>query len=393
MTTRLYLRNQLSTVIGRPSSSEATGETDRGSVGVNRFFALQALATKGAAQHEEEWFESAHPSGDWDSLVRIWLSSAIQRQATLEAGCVFTVAAAIRGNSVENPGFGEARFFIYLWRPGVGYVATLSAAAANARTATWTVTRTYDALETFFVVACPALGADIEAYPSDRIVVEAYFHFHVDEAGGSGDNYYRMYWDGMDDGKTTGQAVADAASYVECSQTLELEATMDDKNILVGARDVEVDDVNLGALDGGVEHRHTRTLIEHEVDQRLGIVGADVISERHEVTLHCKEATLENLRIAMAQPASALSLSTLSFGSNRTVSEHVVNLFGKAPGTGKTRKVHLNRAVVINSGSHSYLRGAATILDMTFLCLEDLTQAEGFTFGYFEDEDGVFAFA
>ena len=409
MGTRLYLRNSASGATGRPTDSEAIVHVDRGSVGAARFTCLVASRGKGGpcgGQYEEAWIETAvsgPPWLDFESYLRTWLSGRrFAADQALSAGSHFAIGAAFRANLPTNPGYGELRFFIYLWRPGVGYVATLSHGYAGERMLTTTATRNDDALETWFLVECPALYDDVQALKGDRIACEVWAHFHVDEAGASGTGTYRAYWDGADDSKADGETLTSAAAYVEYSDTLQLEDEMEYTNILVGARDIEVDGVNVGALDGGVEYAYNATLVEHEVDQRLGIVGADKIKERVTVKCRMKEATLESVRIAMAQPSWALSdtadIDTLNFGGERNLPTHYVSITGKAPGaTDRTRTLYLRKVAVIDSGSHSYTKDGAVVIEVTFLCLETDTAeapfAEGFRYGYFKDANGVFAFA
>ena len=399
MPTRLYLYDRCSTVLGRPTGSAAT-DLDGDHVGPEKMACRSMGPVKPSpqAQHQRPWWEP-YSEQDHRCFVGAFISPALAAQ-TLRAGEHLTVAGAVRGwMSPGQYGGLHLRAFVYLWRRYVGWAATLSAADRTSRSGVSSALGDWGFAETWCVIACPAPAGEIAVQAGDRIVVELWADFRPSEVGGhTGPATYFEYWNGGDDSKNDGEAVASAASYVEYSGVLDFqEVGMDSGNILIGARDIEVDGDNIGALEGGVEYRYAAQVVEHEVDQRLGIVGADKIKERVTVTCRTKEATLENLRIAMAQPSYALSVEgstqTLNFGGQRAMPTHAVSIAGKGPGTGRTRTLYLRRAVVIESGAHAYTKDGATVYAVTFLCLEDATQADGFRYGYFRDEDGVFAFA
>jgi len=168
-------------------------------------------------------------------------------------------------------------------------------------------------------------------------------------------------------------------------------------NILVGARDIEIDSVNIGALEGGVQMTYERENVLHRIDQRMGVIAVDKIEETIRCKFTMKEATLENLRIAMSQPSYQLSTSgtktTLNFGSQRNLpSAHAVTITGKAPGTDKTRTLYLRKAIVEEGGTHSYAKDNATTYEVTLICLVDTSEGEGFQVGYYEDDAGAFSF-
>jgi hypothetical protein len=172
---------------------------------------------------------------------------------------------------------------------------------------------------------------------------------------------------------------------------------MNSANILVGARDLQVDGANVGALDGGVTVTYEPTHIEHAVDQRLGVQRVDKVAERMTISANLKEATLENLRIAWGQPSSALSsagsLSTLHVGGSDAVTERTLVLTGKAPGTDRTRTITCHKAVAIETSAHSYTKDGATIYPATFVLVEDPSRGAGFKYMTIEDDEGQFSFA
>ena len=172
---------------------------------------------------------------------------------------------------------------------------------------------------------------------------------------------------------------------------------MNSANILVGARDLQVDGVNVGALEGGVTVAYEPTHVEHTVDQRMGIQRVDKVAERMTITANLKEATLENLRIAWGQPSYALSTAgtktSLNLGGEDAVTEHTLVLTGKAPGTDRTRTITCHKAVAIDTSAHSYTKEGATVYPVTFVLVEDPTQGEGFKYVTIEDDEGAFSFA
>lgn len=168
-------------------------------------------------------------------------------------------------------------------------------------------------------------------------------------------------------------------------------------NILVGARDIEIDSVNIGALEGGVQMLYERENVLHRVDQRMGVIAVDKIDETIRCKFTMKEATLENLRIAMSQPSYQLSTAgaktTLNFGSQRNLpAGHAVTISGKAPGSDKTRTIYLRKCIVEEGGTHAYTKDKATVYEVTLICLVDSTQGEGYQVGYYEDDAGAFSF-
>ena len=167
--------------------------------------------------------------------------------------------------------------------------------------------------------------------------------------------------------------------------------------LLVGARDVQVDAVYVGGLSGGVQLLYAAELFKHKVDQHLGTVAVDKIDEEIRIKFTMSEATLENLRIAMAQPSWALSTAAtdiLNIGSQRILpAAHSVIITGKAPGTDQTRTITIPKAIVEEGGTHAYTKDGRTEYEVTMLCLVDTTKAEGFQVLSIADSDAVFAFS
>jgi hypothetical protein len=394
MSSRLYLRNAAASQTGAPIGT-ATTDADAGHVGAQRLVCLTMSSAKGAGQIQRTWNYGTGGPVHYD-LVGLFLSPALVAQ-TLEAGQRFTVAAGLKGNAAPGtPGQYYLRAFAYLWRPGVGWVATVSASDAASRAG---VNGGCDigSDEIWRVLQFDALAESIEVRDRDRIALELWCRFNLTDAAET--NNYAEFWGGADDTKTDGEPVADAASYLEYSGDLiwAEEVTMNSANILVGARDLQVDGENVGALDGGATVRYEPTHIEHTVDQRMGIQRVDKIAERMTVTANLKEATLENLRIAWGQPAAALvtegTKTTLNIGGDDAVTEHALILTGKAPGTNRTRTITCHKAVAIETSAHSYSKDGATVYPVTFVLVEDATKDEGFKYMTIEDDEGQFSFA
>jgi hypothetical protein len=172
---------------------------------------------------------------------------------------------------------------------------------------------------------------------------------------------------------------------------------MNSANILVGARDLQVDGANVGALDGGATVTYEPNHIEHTVDQRMGVQRVDKVAERMTITANLKEATLENLRIAWGQPSYALSTAgattTLHVGGDGAVTEHTLGLTGKAPGANRKRTITCHKAVAIETSAHSYTKEGATVYPVTFVLVEDPSKGAGFKYMTIEDDEGQFSFA
>jgi hypothetical protein len=394
MATRLYLRNEVSVQPGAPIGT-ATTDTDLGHVGAQRFSCLTMSRSKGIAQVQRTWYFEPGGAPHYD-LVGLFLSPALVRQS-LDAGRRFTIAAAIKGVAPPGePGEYYLRAFAYLWRPGTGWVATVSAGDPNMRTGV-NGGPDIDSNETWRIFQFDPLAQTVEVRDRDRVALELWCWFNFADANEMG--HYAEFWGGVDDSKADGDTVADAASYLEYSGDLILaeEAMMNSANILIGARDLQVDGQNVGALDGGATVSYEPTHVEHTVDQRMGIQRVDKVAERMTITAHLKEATLENLRIVWGLPASALVIegtkTTLDVGGEDAVTEHVLVLTGKAPGTNRTRTITCHKAVAIETSAHSYTKDGATVYPVTFVLVEDPAKAEGLKYMAIEDDDGAFSFA
>ena len=147
---------------------------------------------------------------------------------------------------------------------------------------------------------------------------------------------------------------------------------------------VEGSATDLGATEGGIEVLVDREYYEKTVDQAIGILELIKLSEKPKLKVTLAECTLDNLRIAMDYPSTALVGSTLTFGGNATVTELVIyaNVIGV---TGGTRKLTLYKCVNISSATHAYKKGDKNMIEMEFLILQDTTKAANEQVGTFVD--------
>lgn len=235
-TGKLYKTNTAHSDQDMPTTPAATDETDDGDVGVSKNTMLQLSPVIGTSQTEVEWTQSAEAGPPWDgfdAFVRMWMSSPIARTQVLAAGEQIKVSGTFRANLLVDPGYGSIRHFVYVWRPGTGYIATLSAASAASRTCTTTTTRVVRDRETYFLKSCTALAADVLLRRNDRIVVEEWAHFHNDEAGGSSEADYRVYYGGADDTLADGfDCGEDACESLDAATHVEYAATAADFDVV-----------------------------------------------------------------------------------------------------------------------------------------------------------------
>ncbi len=398
MPTRLYLRSQISNQAGRPVGT-ATMDADEGHMGSLRLACLTMGQAKGAAGADIYPHGSgSHPASvESYDLLRLFISPALAAQ-TLEAGQRFTHAVGFNtgGGGIE----WYCRGFVYLWQPGIGYVATLFGDGTSRYGVNDGSEGEPGLVPLWRIKQYDELTGDVEVRLGDRIVFEAWARYiEFAEIGGCAGVHFAF--DGDSDAHSDGDAVsaAECASYIEYSGELLLaeDTTMNSANILIGARDLAVDGVNVGALDGGVTVTYEPSHVEHTVDQRMGVQRVDKIAERMTITCNLKEATLENLRIAWGQPTYALSTAetktTLHVGGEEAMTEHTLVLTGKAPGTNRTRTITCHKAVAIETSAHSYTKDSATVCPVTFALVEDSSQGEGFKYMTIEDDEGQFNFA
>ena len=149
-------------------------------------------------------------------------------------------------------------------------------------------------------------------------------------------------------------------------------------NIIVGRAQLSVDGVNVGFTQGGVFFRKSNDFLDIETDQLAGVARKEITMQRAFVNTVLAEATLKNLRIAMAEPASQqFSGSALTLGQSApTVTEHTLVVTGKASGAGKgadSRTWAFTRCVSAEEVEHVIgARDAAGLIPITFEVLKDV---------------------
>jgi len=162
-------------------------------------------------------------------------------------------------------------------------------------------------------------------------------------------------------------------------------------NVVVSGINIalSIDGTNLGYTEDGVSIKHKVTHYDIEADQSINILGKKKIKETVEIGVNVEEATLANIKIAMGEENTILTnggTSRLSFGGGTTVTEHALLFVGIAPGTNKTRKYNIYKAVSINIGENSYKKGKMTLIPLTFEAIADTAKPEGEQFGYYSDD-------
>ncbi len=158
----------------------------------------------------------------------------------------------------------------------------------------------------------------------------------------------------------------------------------DSNKIIVGSAAISLDGTDLGFTTGGVVMRDQKDFLDIEADQNAGIVKKHVTMERQFVQTTLLQATLENLRKAMMEPASNSTGSALNFGSaSPAVQEHTLTLTGKGP-DGNTRTWVWTRAIPHNDEvEHNVgMRDQVSSLPLSFECLKDDGTGQ---FGYVVD--------
>ena len=394
MATRLYLRADISNQAGRPVGTATTDE-DWGHAGVARLICRTMSAAKGGANVAAAAVSPKGPiiPAGSNELLRLFISPALAAQ-TLAVGERFSHCVGFQENGI--PVTWRFRGFAYLWRPGVGYIATLFGDGTS-RTGVDDGWQVGEIQKTVWRASdYAALTLDIEVRLRDRIVFEAWGH-SADECDIL---WMALQHNGLADAWSDGDIVdpPDCASFLEYSDELLFAQALspDAANILVGARDLQVDGANVGALDGGVTVTYEPAHIEHYVDQRAGVQRVDKVAERMTITANLKEATLENLRIAWGQPTGALSAEgakeILHVGGEDAVAEHMLVLTGKAPGVERTRTITCHRAVAVGASAHSYSKDGATVYPVTFVLVEDASKEQGHKYVTIEDDEGQFQF-
>jgi hypothetical protein len=375
----------------------AEAASDVGTAGAERLICLTMSRAKGAADVAAAWVEAGTYPEDALDLLRLYMSPPLAAQ-TIPAGTTFCHAVGVHGSADEDA--LRLHGFIYLWRPGVGFVARLLA-EPEGRTGACTPDQgtASGATPIWRLFGYVALTEDVEVRLRDRIVFEAWSHYISDDpsAGAS----FSLHVDGTDDSQEEGYVwvTPDCASYLESSQDLvfadDLPA-IDPDNLLVGPRELLVDGSNVGGVIGGTSLEIEETVVEQRPDRQMGPERVDVTGRALILVLHIEEATLENLRIAWGLPASALriedGITYLDLGEQTERPVHSLEVRGRAPGVAMTRVITVWRASIREAVGHDYSRRDATVYEARFLALNTPTRASAQRYMEIRDEPGAFEF-
>jgi hypothetical protein len=159
--------------------------------------------------------------------------------------------------------------------------------------------------------------------------------------------------------------------------------TMTNSNIIVGvgaslkiatAGTAEGSATDVGATEGGIEISIEREYYEKTADQSINILEMIKTSEKPKLKVTLAESTLDNLRIGMDYPSTALVSSILTIGGNATATPLVIyaNVIAVSGGT---RKYTFYKVIPISAATHSYKKDDKTMIEFEFAILADTTKS------------------
>lgn len=146
-------------------------------------------------------------------------------------------------------------------------------------------------------------------------------------------------------------------------------------NVAIGSAVLTLNAVDVGFTRGGITIRYERTVIDIEADQADGTIRKSRSSEKMFVVVNLLEITLENLRLAMMLPTSALVAGVLTLGSNDAcfTDEVAITVVGPRNGACDIRTFAFTRGVVIGNIEYMFKRDDAVELKLEFEVLKDDT--------------------
>jgi len=134
---------------------------------------------------------------------------------------------------------------------------------------------------------------------------------------------------------------------------------------------------DLGFTDAGVQIVNSKSITKRRVDQVAGAVKASIETIDKQLKVTLQEASLENIRLALGLPSSALANGVLSVGANEgkpgdEPAYYTIYLKGPGP-AGGTRHIKIQKAYV--DGDITYPMGKANAnIEITFELVQDTTQ-------------------
>lgn len=143
-------------------------------------------------------------------------------------------------------------------------------------------------------------------------------------------------------------------------------------NIIIGAAAVSIGGTDVGFTTGGAAVRYEPTFIDVEADQAVGVVRKGRSLERMYVTTTLLEVTLEQIRLAMMQPAGNLAGNTLTLGYNNScwTDEVAIILTGVGPNCG-TRTFTFSKCVAMGNREYNMSREEPVQFEVEFEVLKD----------------------
>lgn len=162
---------------------------------------------------------------------------------------------------------------------------------------------------------------------------------------------------------TTGNILVGAASSVKMGAYVSLKAA------------ATLSDV--GFTIGGVMFDPTVELHQVEVDQQLGVLAAQPKKRDVEVKFKLAEATIENLRLVLAQPTGNVTGTTpdftLYYDASAVAQYYQLQIIGPGLGTGSTRTITMWKAYVKDVAAITMQKDGEQALDMTLGLCEDVS--------------------
>lgn len=135
----------------------------------------------------------------------------------------------------------------------------------------------------------------------------------------------------------------------------------------------------VGATAGGVTIDPKTELYMVEIDQKLGKVAAIPKGREPEIKVKLLEATIENLRVALALPSTAVTGTapnqTLNYDLSAGEQYYQIQLVGKGLGTNKTRTITIWRAFIKDVAPIKFAKDDVQGLDITLGICEDLASS------------------
>lgn len=134
---------------------------------------------------------------------------------------------------------------------------------------------------------------------------------------------------------------------------------------------------DVGFTMGGVTIDPKTELHLVKVDQKLGTLAALPKDREYDLKVKLSEASMENLRIALAQPSANLTGTapnqTLLLDGSAVEQYYQLQFVGPGLGTNKSRTVTCWKAAVKEMGGWPFKKDSAQDLDLTFLLCEETT--------------------